>query len=116
MGELRNMKFEISLTNQTEETVELQFPSGQQFEIIVRDRKGNIVYQYSEGKVFTQAIVIKEIKPRETITWTDEWDMKVNGELVKPGEYFVTAQLQIMSLNGEGVDSQQFLIEKKVVI
>ncbi len=110
------MKFEILLTNESGETVQLQFPSGQQFEIIVRDQKGNIVYQYSEGKVFTLAIVTKEIKPRETITWTDVWDMKVNGKRVEPGKYFVTAQLQIMALNGESVDKKQFTIEKKVVV
>jgi hypothetical protein len=110
------LKFEISLTNETEAPIQIQFPSGQLFEIIVRDEASNVVYQYSSGKMFTMAIVEKVIEPSETLIWTDEWDMKVNGEIINPGTYFVTAQLQINEVNGESVDREEFTIEKKITI
>jgi hypothetical protein len=103
-----NMRFELSLTNETEETALLQFPSGQQFEIIVKDENNHVVYRYSEGKMFTMAIVMKEIKPKETLIWEDEW------KDATPGTYTVIGELQIMSINGESVDRGQFTVEKTI--
>lgn len=102
------MRFELSLTNETSERVVLLFPSGQQFEIVVRDQNGDEVYRYSEGKMFTMAIVTKEMAPGETLVWEDEWEEAV------PGSYLVTGELQIMSMNGESVDREQFIVEKVV--
>ncbi|MCT8137869.1 hypothetical protein H1D32_08950 [Anaerobacillus sp. CMMVII] len=102
------MQFELTLTNEGDEKVLVQFPSGQQFEITVRDEDQNIVYRYSDGKMFTMAIISKEIKPKEKLVWTDTWEDAV------PGTYTVTCELQIMSINGESVDRDQFTVQKSV--
>lgn len=49
------MSFDFPLTNHSPEVKELQFGSGQQFELVVRDEKGKEVYRYSDGKFFTMA-------------------------------------------------------------
>lgn len=104
------MKFELSLTNEGDEPMLLQFPSGQQFEIIVKDENNKVVYRYSEGKMFTMAIVMKEIEPKETLVWVDEWNE------APPGTYTVIGELQIFSINGESVDREQFRVEKTISI
>ncbi|RXI98317.1 hypothetical protein DS745_18490 [Anaerobacillus alkaliphilus] len=102
------MRFKLSLTNETDEKVFLQFPSGQQFEIIVKDQSSNVVYKYSEGKMFTMAIVTREMAPGETLVWEDEWNEAV------PGTYVITGELQIISVNGESVDRNQFITKKTI--
>lgn len=104
------MRFEISLTNESDETKVLQFPSGQLFELIVKDEHDFPVYRYSEGRMFTMAIVHKEVKPKETITFVDEW------EEWQPGKYTVIAQLLISAINGEPVDQSQFSTMKEVYL
>ncbi|MFN7251743.1 MAG: BsuPI-related putative proteinase inhibitor [Anaerobacillus sp.] len=104
------MRFELSLTNEGDEKTFIQFPSGQQFEIIVRNQDNQEVYRYSDGKMFTMALVMREIAPSETLVWRDEW------EEATPGLYTVTGELQIMSINGESVDREQFKIEKTIQI
>jgi hypothetical protein len=104
------MRFELSLTNEGEEKAFIQFPSGQQFEIVVRNQDNQEVYRYSDGKMFTMALVMREVEPKETLVWKDEW------KETRPGVYTVTGELQIMSINGESVDREQFKIEKTIDI
>ncbi|OIJ10491.1 hypothetical protein BKP37_18325 [Anaerobacillus alkalilacustris] len=115
--ELNNkLIFELSLSNNTDEHKQLQFPSGQQFEITVIDENDNIVYRYSEGKMFIMAIVMKELQPSETLNWSEEWDMKVNGERISAGTYTAIGELQIMAINEESVEREQFKVEKTITV
>ncbi|MEJ6949499.1 BsuPI-related putative proteinase inhibitor [Natronospora cellulosivora (SeqCode)] len=79
---------------------DLQFGSGQQFEIIVRDKEDQEVYRYSEGKFFTMALVFKSIEAGESLSWQYEWDMKdKDGKLVSPGKYY--AEIEIITIADE---------------
>ena len=80
--------FDFQLVNNFTQTRELQFSSGQQFEIIITNEKGKEVYRYSDGKAFTMALVYKSIKPGELLKWQDEWNMiNKEGERLSSGEY-----------------------------
>ncbi|PDZ94203.1 proteinase inhibitor [Bacillus cereus] len=48
--------FEYTLKNQTEKVKEFTFSSGQKMDYILKDENGNKIKQFSEGKMFTQAI------------------------------------------------------------
>lgn len=56
----------LSLNNNTGKPLRIVFASGQTFDVIVRDEKGNIVYRWSEGKGFTQALRPQDFPPGET--------------------------------------------------
>lgn len=62
----------MEITNNSEETKRVDFSSGQQFDVLVRDESGNQIYHYAEGKMFTQALITEEIGPGETLTFQDE--------------------------------------------
>ncbi|QHS21655.1 hypothetical protein GWK91_01220 [Virgibacillus sp. MSP4-1] len=82
--------FQMELTNPTDEQVKISFPSGQQYEVIVKSKKSDeVVYRYSEGRMFTQAIVDDEIEPGETKTWEQSWEFKE----AEPGDYTATVML-----------------------
>ncbi len=80
--------FQLELVNNYLETKELQFGSGQQYEIVVTNQAGEEVYRYSDGKAFTMALVYKSIQPGRSLNWEYSWDMtdKV-GNKVEPGVY-----------------------------
>ncbi|MDE5412569.1 BsuPI-related putative proteinase inhibitor [Alkalihalobacterium chitinilyticum] len=110
------LAFTLSLTNKGDETVTLEFPTGQLFDFIVVNEKSEVVYKYSEGMMFTQAIVQKQLGANETMTFTDEWDLMMNGERVPPGRYRVLGELPIMTVNGSEAFREQFLVEEDVII
>jgi len=103
--------FDIELTNRYNEPKELEFSSGQQFEIVVTDGTGNEVYRYSDDKFFTLALITKTVEPGETLTWVVvEWEMTdKSGEKLAPGNYKaeITVLASFPGENGED-SSEQF--------
>lgn len=78
----------FGLTNHSTRTNKLQFSSGQQYEVVITDDKGEEVYKYSEGKFFTQALLYKDLQPGQSLQWQDVWDMTdKDGKLLTSGYY-----------------------------
>ncbi|WP_257348311.1 BsuPI-related putative proteinase inhibitor [Pseudalkalibacillus decolorationis] len=71
--------FEIK--NQTERVVELEFTSGQQYDLWITDEAGNEVFHWAEGKMFTQALKTVKVAQAETLTY------EVNYPELEPGTY-----------------------------
>ncbi|WP_228275551.1 BsuPI-related putative proteinase inhibitor [Gracilibacillus oryzae] len=91
--------FHFELINHHEEDVEVSFPSGKQYDILVK--KGDeTIYQFSEDKLFTEAVVKETIPSGESATWEEVWEI---GEDVEAGEYNVEMQLVPSEINGEEV-------------
>ncbi|WP_209121861.1 BsuPI-related putative proteinase inhibitor [Alkalihalobacillus sp. BA299] len=114
--EADKLSFTLSLTNKGEDEVVIEFPTGQLFDFIVVTEKNEVVYKYSEGMMFTQAIVEKTLNPNETMTFTDEWDLMIEGERIPAGKYKVIGELPIMTVNGNEAFREQFLVEENLVI
>jgi len=80
--------FSFQLINCYNVGKQLQFGSGQQFELVISDDQGEEVYRYSDDKFFTMALVYKNIKPGESLSWQDEWDLTdKEGKKVSGGKY-----------------------------
>ncbi|WP_208590485.1 BsuPI-related putative proteinase inhibitor [Gracilibacillus suaedae] len=94
--------FKLQLINKTEETVDLMFTSGQQFEIKLF-QEDELFYQYSEGKMFTEALVEESLEPGEFKNWAESWDMI---EYLEPGEYEVEMTLLPAEINGQQVEGE----------
>lgn len=92
--------FDFELVSHHTEPKEIEFSSGQQFEVIVTDEKDEEVYRYSDGKFFTLALLSKTIKPGETIKWQSEWNMtNKEGEKLTSGKY--RAEIKVMVASAE---------------
>jgi hypothetical protein len=113
--ENNKLLFDITLTNRGEETIELPFSSGQQFEIIVKNEEDEEVYRYSEGRMFTQALSFIELKAGENLSWSDEWDKKLDNTWVPNGEYKVTAEVLVQDSEGSILINQEDLTSEKMV-
>ncbi|SCY89561.1 BsuPI-related putative proteinase inhibitor [Alkaliphilus peptidifermentans] len=94
--------FDFELINHHNKTQKMEFSSGQQFEVIIANEEGKEIYRYSDGKFFTMALVYLQMKPGESISWSDTWDMKdKNGVLIEEGEF--TATIRILAMNREEI-------------
>lgn len=81
------IEFTFQVTNY-ESKVELLFPSGQTHDFAVVDSAGRVVWRWSEGRMFTQAIVNKILDTHSSLAWDAAWR-----EVVPPGRYVAVASL-----------------------
>ncbi|NLX64195.1 MAG: hypothetical protein GX022_05395 [Clostridiaceae bacterium] len=99
--------FDMELISHYTKPVELNFSSGQQFEITVTDESGNEVYRYSDGKFFTLALLYKTINPGESLKWQDEWDLtNKDGEKLTSGSYKAVIKI-LASSETEKIDDSE---------
>lgn len=70
----RRINFALNVTNNTDKMVELRFPSGQTHDFMVLDSAGKVVWRWSTGRMFTQALQNKTVHSDETVTFEDAWD------------------------------------------
>jgi uncharacterized protein YndB with AHSA1/START domain len=88
--------FNFGLFSHYEESKELMFSSGQQFEITVTNENGDEVYKFSDGKAFNMALIYENVEPGEVITWSDEWDRTdKEGNYLESGKY--KAKIEILA-------------------
>ena len=55
----------LTIRNTTDHPVQILTPSGQQFDFVISDQNGLLVYQWSDGRFFTQATTTIEVSPGE---------------------------------------------------
>ncbi|GEL76909.1 BsuPI-related putative proteinase inhibitor [Tenuibacillus multivorans] len=109
--------FKMELTNNSEEDVEVSFSSGQKYEITVTDPETDeVVYKFSEGMMFTQAINYETIEPNSSLTWEQAWDYTSNGTQVDAKEYNVTVELLPREINKQGIQTKPFVNETTIEV
>ncbi|OEH86433.1 hypothetical protein BHU72_13525 [Desulfuribacillus stibiiarsenatis] len=92
-----------ALKNQTEQEMELVFPSGLKADYIVYDETGKQVKQFSEDKMFTMAIETMILKQGEDLVYTFE----IEG--LGKGKYTIKLFLNVADTPAEIV--KEFTIE-----
>jgi len=78
--------FSLTVTN-TGERTEVRFPNGMTHEFIVLDDRDREIWRSSTGRLFTQALQTKQLKPGSELRYEAKWDDAL------PGEYRVVAML-----------------------
>jgi hypothetical protein len=70
----RDVTLTFSVTNDSASPVTVQFSSGQQYDFIVRssDTEG-LVWRWSDGRAFAQALGSRTLAAGEMVTWTERW-------------------------------------------
>ena len=79
----------LTLKNQSEAPVILNFPSGQTYEFLIKNERGDIIYRWSRGRVFTQAFRMERFTGERN--WIVPVQMGASG--LQPGKYVAEAYL-----------------------
>ncbi len=74
-----SMLLALHVTNASEDTVRLEFRSGQRYDFVVKDGSGREVWRWSEGRMFTQALGREVLEPGATLTYTAGWRPPATG-------------------------------------
>ncbi len=67
------VKLAFHVTNEASKRVEVAFPSGLTHEFEVQDTLGRVMWRWSEGRLFTQAMQNRILERDETMTWQADW-------------------------------------------
>ena len=57
------LRADLIIRNTTDEPLRITTPSGQQFDFEIRNEEGDIVYRWSDGRAFTQAVTTIDLSP-----------------------------------------------------
>lgn len=68
-----NVQFELKVTNPGARKVELTFPNGQTYEVVVYDAAGGEVWRWSTGQMFTQSLRNKPLDAHESLSYDATW-------------------------------------------
>lgn len=110
--ELKDGKYLFTLTNTSDENVDLSFSSTQEYEYMIYDKDGNHLYTYSMDKMFGEMFVEKTLAPGEE--YVMEVDVAYFSNLEK-GTY----KLEIWSsaLESDQLRAEmEFSIDEKAII
>ncbi|MBI3997883.1 MAG: hypothetical protein HY355_02540 [Armatimonadetes bacterium] len=81
------VRIRLRVTNLASGPLAVTMRSGQQYDVIVRQR-GALIWQWSHDKAFVQVIRESTLAPGETLTFTGAWDQRdLQGRQVEPGAY-----------------------------
>lgn len=82
------MQIKLTVTN-TGGSVDVMFTSGQLYDFWV-EKDYQILWKWSEGRMFTQNIIKRTLKSGEVVTYTDRWDGKDRkGRPLASGKYLL---------------------------
>jgi hypothetical protein len=84
----------VAATNKVRSPIDLQFSSGQSFDVKITDNDGKDVWQWSHEKVFSMAIRKIKLPPGKSLNFRLAWKQTDNhGRPVKNGIYYIKGWL-----------------------
>ncbi|WP_276356320.1 BsuPI-related putative proteinase inhibitor [Cohnella caldifontis] len=87
------LKLRISVSNVSGKSVQVRY-GGQRYDFRIFDQEGNEIYTWSDNKAFIAVVTDAEMRPSETASYREEWDLlDRQGNRVPPGEYTVRGNL-----------------------
>ncbi|MFL5507756.1 MAG: BsuPI-related putative proteinase inhibitor [Gemmatimonadales bacterium] len=82
-AEARAIHFSLDLTNSSKKNLELEFPSGQEYDFAVLDSTGREVYRWGKERMFTQSLQNRVLDGGETRRYEERADKALpNGSYV----------------------------------
>lgn len=87
------MTARITVRNTHPEPLTLQFPTGQTYDLVIRNEAGETVYRWSAGQFFTQAIRTVEVQGEQNFVVTVLLGDRSAGKPLPEGKYVAEAWL-----------------------
>jgi hypothetical protein len=81
------VRFEFQVVNEGKKKLEIDFASGRTHDVVVLDSLGREVWRWSEGRLFTQAMVSKVLRTSDSLRYEESW------KDAAPGNYTAVATL-----------------------
>lgn len=93
-GEL--VKMMVTYTNTSTESISTYYPSGQKYDILIKDKNKNDIWRWSYGKMFIMSVQPIRLGPGKSVSFNYSWHQKDNeGNPVPPGKYYIAGEITI---------------------
>jgi len=99
-----SLRIAMQVVNSSKRRIELTFPSGQTYDFVILDSLGREMWQWSAGRMFTQALRNKVLKVGETMELEETW----HAPTLAPGRYLARGVLT--SENFPLVETTEFTV------
>ena len=73
-NDAENLRFTLSVKNNTTKMLELRFPDGQTHDFYVKDFAGKVIWRWSEGRMFTSAMRSETLKGKGETAFEESWN------------------------------------------
>ncbi|MDX9872812.1 MAG: BsuPI-related putative proteinase inhibitor [Clostridia bacterium] len=81
-------EFSLLVTNNTKKNIDLTFPSAKKYDFTIFNKAGQKVWQFSQGKFYTQTIVKESLKPGQSKFYKIKLPALAAGEYTVAANYF----------------------------
>lgn len=106
-----------TVENRSGNDLHLIFPSGQEFDYLIYNQNNELVYRWSDGKMFIMAIHETILPAGEKMEIREVWDGRdKNGNPVPQGKYRVIFLLKARAKTADDVDISEKAFEATTVI
>ena len=78
----------LSVANESAAVIVLEFSSGQRFDFLIHDARGETMWQWSQGKGFIQVLGQVRLEPGEILSYAARFE-----GLLEPGAYSAVGEL-----------------------
>ncbi|MHA3775099.1 BsuPI-related putative proteinase inhibitor [Verrucomicrobiota bacterium sgz303538] len=85
LPETRLMKVTLRLANRSKKFVQMEFPTSQRIEVLIRNKAGKLVEQWSEDQAFANEPTLVVVNPGERLEYT----VNVATRDMSPGETYM---------------------------
>jgi len=104
-----SFSIEMVLTNVSDDIKHIDFSSGHQYDVIIREKNGETLYNYAADKMFTQVIISEELAPGEKLEFHDESDVMES----LSSSLEIATKLNIYQIDGESISDNPFQLMKQ---
>ena len=94
------VQIQLLLYNNSDGDKNITFNTSQMFDFTIKNKSGERVYRYSEGKSFLQALQTIRLKKGGTKIWKESWNYTQKGKRVPVGSYTIEARLLGEDMSG----------------
>ena len=83
----------LTIRNISAEKKTMSFPTGKQYDFVIKDGNGNEVWRWSRGMAFIQSFTSYDIVPGDTRTIIYKWNQMISGDgaMIPVGSYTLEA-------------------------
>ncbi|MGA1824566.1 MAG: beta-propeller domain-containing protein [bacterium] len=110
------VKITFTVTNKMTTPQTLNFSSGKQFDIVIRNNLLKVIWQLSSHQYYTMALTTLTLAPFETKSFQAQWEQEDNnGVVVPPGDYGIEAFLTPMTSSYQEQATAKITIKRIVL-
>jgi len=108
------LELAFALNNISGKDIMIEHGSGQQYDIHIYNENNEEVYRWSHNRAFTLALITRELKAGDALSFEETWDGTDNeGKALPAGEYTIKITIEVRAISGEAA-SEELTAETKV--